>query len=191
MTVSDDAAQEPAVHVLRDRPRLSRPLQRLRDRLKLGGCAVASLAAVSRVDEFLAEDDPALDVMTWLWRMHPPVELQPVLGSVLLDVAHVQDRPGVRDRVRDQGWPLLWQPDQADEEFHWITGWVILCTTCHRLYDSKPRLLSEHIVCAAQQQIWTMPIAGAALKSFIETSRGPRSGPKPASINLALAVDLL
>ena len=177
--------------MLRDRPRLSRPLQRLRDRLKLGGCAVASLAAVSRVDEFLAEDDPALDVMTWLWRMHPPVELQPVLGSVLLDVAHVQDRPGVRDRVRDQGWPLLWQPDQADEEFHWITGWVILCTTCHRLYDSKPRLLSEHIVCAAQQQIWTMPIAGAALKSFIETSLGHRSGHKPASINVALAVDLL
>lgn len=191
MTVSDDEAQEPTVPVLTNRPRLSGPLRRLRDRLKLGGCAVASLAAVSRVDEFLAEDDPAFDVMTWLWRMHPPVELQPALGSVLLDVAHLQDRPRVRDRVREEGWPLLWQPDQADEEFHWITGWVILCKTCHSLYDSKPRLVSERIVCAAQRQMWTTPIAGAALKSFVEASLGHRSGHKPDGINVALVVDLL
>jgi hypothetical protein len=187
VTVSDDEAQEPTIRVLSDRPALSGPLRAFRDTLKPGGCAIDNLAKIIKLDNLLAEDDPAFGLMTWVWQMHAPAQLG--LGSMLLRGAHLQNRRQVRARVVDEGWPIPWRPDQAAEEFHRITEWVILCEPCHTLFDGKR--IPERIVHAAQRQMWATPIAGDALRSFINTSLSLHSGHKMDPKNVLLALDLL
>jgi hypothetical protein len=110
--------------------------------------------------------------------------------SELLDRAHIEDWRQVRRRIFDvEQWPRTMRRDQAREEFHRITNLIVLCVVCHRLFDRK--LIPVHIVHAAQQQMWAMPMAEDALRRFIETSLSFYGGHQMESTNVALAVDLL
>lgn len=187
----NERVQEPAVGVSADRPRMSGPLKSLMDSLKGEGCALNSLLNTVEPDARMALHDPgfanAEQLLRWLSRIHAPASLG--LGSVLLDVAHFQDWPGVRKRVADEGWPISMQYDMATEDFHRITDLVILCKYCHTLFDEK--LISKYIVQAAQRHMWAMPAAEPALRKFIATSLSHHSGHQPDSTNVVLAVSLL
>ena len=145
--------QEPAAGVSTDRPRMEGPLKTLADSLKREGCALNNLLDAVEPGTLLHRSDPEFaDVeprLRWISTKYPPAELN--LDSVLLDVAHFQDWPEVRRRVADEGWPIDMQYEMAAEEFHRITDLVILCKSCHTLFDAK--LIPKSIVQAAQRHM--------------------------------------